>query len=427
MTIHNPYEGNILVEKLGLIKSRKEMSAFLTYLPKLPPTNIESIPKHIRLHLLQDVRDLHVPSLNEARLGESLDLMLRQSYKYRDPKLNNTWSKLYGCAPDQKIITAPPMVTAVSGHSGVGKTQSTRKALSGYRQVITHEKFPKIVNQFNQVVWISVDVPSSGKSEHLAMNLMNAWDQALASQVDSYTPRFTESLQKNKLDGPRMLDEWRQVAASHFLGVLHLDEAQNLFAIPSLKKRNAINSGHDQPLKLSIKEDACLKWILSFTNTWNISLLISCTPDGINAFKSRFSNLQRFISYGMHTLKRFESADDSQFKDVFLPCLLKYQYVKHKLVDIDKVGVVLIQLSGGIQRVIIALWIAAHRIAFERENSDELLISDFTMAVKVYLAPIAPAIKALNSGEPAQMSAYEDMIGDEGFWDAFWNSVTLLD
>ena len=410
MTTFDPYQGNILVEKLGQIKSRKEISKFLTYLPKLPPTNIESIPRHIRLHLLQDVRDLHVPGLNEARLGESLDLMLRQSYKYRDPKLNNTWSKLYGSVPEQKIITAPPMVMGVSGHSGVGKTQSTRKSLSGYRQVITHDKFPNIVNQFNQVVWISVDVPSSGKSEHLAMNLMNAWDQALASQVDSYTPRFTESLRKNKLDGPRMLDE-----------------AQNLFAIPSLKKRNAIKSNQEQPLRLSIKEDACLKWILSFTNTWNMSLLISCTPDGINAFKSRFSNLQRFISYGLHTLKRFESADDPQFKDVFLPCLFKYQYVKDKLVDIERVGKVLIQLSGGIQRIIIALWIAAHRISFEREKSDALLIGDFTEAAKVYLAPIAPAIKALNSGEPSQMSVYEDMIGDEGFWDAFWNSVAFLD
>ena len=158
-----------------------------------------------------------------------------------------------------------------------------------------------------------------------------------------------------------------------------------------------------------------------------MSLLISCTPDGINAFKSRFSNLQRFISYGLHTLKRFESADDPQFKDVFLPCLFKYQYVKDKLVDIERVGKVLIQLSGGIQRIIIALWIAAHRISFEREKSDALLIGDFTEAAKVYLAPIAPAIKALNSGEPSQMSVYEDMIGDEGFWDAFWNSVAFLD
>ena len=73
-------------------------------------------------------------------------------------------------------------------------------------------------------------------------------------------------------------------------------------------------------------------------------------------------------------------------------------------------GKVLIQLSGGIQRIIIALWVSAHRVAFEREKSDNLLISDFIDAARIYLAPIAPAIKALNSGEPSQTSVYEDMI-----------------
>lgn len=101
--------------------------------------------------------------------------------------------------------------------------------------------------------------------------------------------------------------------------------------------------------------------------------------------------------------------------------------MKDKLVDINQVGKIVIQLSGGIQRIIIALWIAAHRVAFEREKNDALQIDDFIDATKIYLAPLATAIKAINSGEPSQMSAYEDMIGDEGFWDAFWNSVAFLD
>lgn len=423
MTFYNPYSGNILVEKLGEIKSRKEISKFLTYLPKLPPNNIESLPRHLRLHLLQDVRDLHVPSLTETRSGESLDLMLRQNYKYSDPKLSTSWQKLYGSESSQKVIPPHSMAMGIVGHSGTGKTQFTKRLLSSYPQVIKHPKFPTIKSQFNQVVWLSVDVPSSGKSEHLAMNLMNAWDHALLSNLDSYEPRFTESLSKNKLDGPRMLNEWSKVASCHFLGVLHLDEAQNFFSIPSLKKRNSTKLNVNSPLQLTIKEDFSLKWMLNLTNTCNLSVVISCTPDGINGFHSRFSNLQRFATYGIHSFRRFESYTDLEFFKVFLPCLFKYQYVKDKLVDIEQVGKVLIQLSGGIQRIIIALWVSAHRVAFEREKSDNLLISDFIDAARIYLAPIAPAIKALNSGEPSQTSVYEDMIGDEGFWDVFWNSV----
>lgn len=427
MTIHDPYKGNILIEKLGEIKSRKDISKFLTYLPQMPPQNIGQFPKHIRLHMLQDIRDIHLPSLNEARVSESIDLMLRQSYKYRDPKLASTWRNLYSSniTDDTNFLIAPPMALGVLGLPGVGKTQSIKRSLSAYRQIITHEKFPNIINNFNQVSYISVDVPSSGKAEDLAVNLMNAWDQAMFYYVEGYIPRFTESLNKTKYNGTRMLEEWRQVATHHFLGLLHLDEAQNFFSIPSLKKRNAKNSSNE-PLKLSIREDTCLKWVLSLTNTWQIPVVFSCTPDGMGALTNRFSNLQRFSSYGLHQLKRFESKEDPDFI-TFLTTLLKYQYVKSPLTEISQIDEVLIQLSGGIQRIIIALWVAAHRIAFERKDDDTLKVSDFINAAKIHLSAIAPAIKALNSGIPSEMNIYEDMLGNEEFWDSFWNSITSMD
>lgn len=425
MTYHDPYKGNILIEKLGEIKSRKEISKFLTYLPKLPPENIGLFPRHIRLHMLQDVRDLHITSLNEARIAESIDLMLRQSYKYRDPKLASTWRNLYSNNDNANCLIAPPMALGVLGLPGVGKTQSVKRSLSCYRQIINHAKFPNIINSFNQVSYISVDVPSSRKTEDLAVNLMNAWDQAMSYYVEGYIPRFTESLNKTKYDGNRMLEEWRQVATTQYLGLLHLDEAQNFFSIPSLKKRNTDKS-RGEPLKLSIKEDACLKWVLSLTNTWKIPIAFSCTPDGMNALTSRFSNLQRFSSYGLHQLKRFERTDDPDLK-IFLSSLFKYQYVKNPLTETSQIAEVIIQLSAGIQRVIIALWVAAHRIAFEREDDDSLRVNDFIHAAKIHLSAIAPAIKALNSGVPSEMYIYEDMLGNEEFWDSFWNSILSMD
>ena len=83
----------------------------------------------------------------------------------------------------------------------------------------------------------------------------------------------------------------------------------------------------------------------------------------------------------------------------------------------------IIKLTGGVPRLIIALWIAAHRVAFERKE-DSLRIEDFSRASASYLAPMAPAIAALRSKDPQRMSRYEDLVArDDGFWSTFWSSI----
>ena len=120
------------------------------------------------------------------------------------------------------------LAAAVVGHSGVGKTEAILRALNRYpKQVIVHEKFPRLEGSHPQVVWISVDVPASGKAIDLARNLMVAWDAALHRAIPDREARFLDIPATR--DGARLLDEWRQVAISHFLGVLHLDEVQNFF------------------------------------------------------------------------------------------------------------------------------------------------------------------------------------------------------
>lgn len=84
----------------------------------------------------------------------------------------------------------------------------------------------------------------------------------------------------------------------------------------------------------------------------------------------------------------------------------------------------IIDLTGGIQRIIIALWIAAHRVAFTRK-SDTLTPADFTKAAATWLAPLAPAISALKSGDPRKMSRYEDLVPrDTAFWEHFWGGTS---
>lgn len=417
MTNHDPYLGNVLVSRMPPIPSPMEALRALKYDPPLPG-DISSVPVHVRLHLLMGVRDLHVPSLIERRLLQTVDLMVRQGYSYRDPKSALTWSAVSGEAQRTGIRLPKAMAAAVEGISGVGKTEACLRSLASLGpQVIRHKSFPKLVGGLNQVVWLAVQVPPSGKARDLARALMEAWDTATEGH------RFSSWLSKSHTpDGMKALDEWRQVAASGFLGILHLDEVQNLFHIRSLKDRRKRKDslGH---LELSVVEDQVLRWFLNLTNSGQIPVLVSGTPDGIAALSKRLSTLQRIHTAGYHRFDPFTDPKGSEFVESFLPQLGRLQYVSKPLAIDDKLATKILELTGGINRIIIALWIAAHRVAFERAD-DDLRLNDFSVAASTWLAPLAPAVSAVRKRDPIAMAAYEDLIqSDTSFWADFWHNV----
>lgn len=418
--IHDPYAGNKLIEQLGIIRSRQEIAKLLLNLPPRPPKDIGSIPRHIRLHMLMTVRDMHIPSMEELQLYETMDIMIRQNYDHIHPSSSSTWSRISGEDPHYKPpVNVPTYGAAVVGVSGSGKTQAISRCLNTYPQIIQHSSFFRMVNGLQQVVWLSLNVPASGKANELAATLMTAWKRATGST------RFDKTLSGNWSEGPRMLDEWRQVASSHFLGFLHLDEVQNFFKLSSLDQRRKRKAGDPHP-ELRIIEDQSLKWILSALNEWQIPLLVSGTPDGIGALTKRLSNAERIVTSGHHAFKHFWGENDSTFRKHFLPTLALYQFVAQPLPVTKELEDTILNITAGVQRLIIALWIAAHRVAFERSD-DDIRITDFQIAAESYLAPISPAIAALRSNDPERLALYEDLSSrDHSFWAQFWSKVSQV-
>ncbi len=414
----DPYAGNILTTGLGPLLSRQDVMDRLTVLPK-PPKSMADIPPHVALHMMMSLRDFHIPSIEEFRLHETTELMVRQNYRYLDPMASSTWSQVSGERLRPNPARVPAFGAAAEGHSGTGKTTAISNCLGIYpQQVIHHATFPRMVGPHHQVVWLSIDVPASGRMVDLAMELMRAWDRATGGN------RFAIDLARERRDGMKMLDAWRQVASAHFLGMLHLDEIQNLFKLATKKKRSK-KAGLDDAPELSIVEDQCLKWILTLMNTWQVPLMLSGTPDGIGALTRRLSNTERIVTSGYHPFHHFDNASSTGFGN-FLAQLGKYQFVRTRLPVNDELAALIIELTGGIQRLIIALWIAAHRIALER-NTGDLRLDDFKHAAATYLAPVGPAVDAFRSKDPARMSKYEDLIPRDGrYWAQFWSSVSTI-
>lgn len=413
----DPYPGSLLHEGLGPLLSREQAARSLIELPAAPG-RLGGVPRHVRLHLLMQLQGFHVPPLEENRLYETMDLMIRTSYRYRDPNAAATFADLSCETVRHKRPGVPAMGAAAEGPSGTGKTEAVLRSLGLYpRQCIVHESFPRMIGPHMQVVWQSVDVPPSGKSEDLARTLMTSW------QDTTETARFAHLLAKERFRNPlQALEEWRQVARAHFLGILHLDEVQNFFKLQSLEKRRSRKAG-DRPPELSISEDNCLKWVLTLLNRGGFPVLFSGTPDGIGALTRRLSTLERLSVRGFHPFRLFESTDDAAYRTTFLGQLSRYQYLQRKLVIDDAVAELILELSGGVRRILIALWIAAQRIALERQD-DAFLKEDLVTAANTLLAPLAPAVAALRSKDPLKMERYEDLVSNDAtFWPRFWGSM----
>lgn len=424
----DPYKDNILIKPLGPILDRMQSAKAMSFMPPRP-TNVHQIPKHMRMYYVIQLRDFHLASLNGLRLKENIDLMLRDGYRYRDPLYPRSWSLISGEKVEHKTPRAPAMTAVVTGHSGTGKTESVLRALNLYpKQVIEHDSFPNLVGKHQQLVWLTVDVPSTGKAQDLALSLMEAFDNAMSIHIKDWDRRFSYIFENEKIGrGYKLLEEWRQVAATHFLGFLHLDEIQNFFALPSLQRRRSKKSSNDN-LQLTIIEDQCLKWILTLTNVWQIPVLISGTHDGIEAFCKRFANSQRMVTGGgFHEMRRFEAADDPLFFNAdhsgFLNLLGLYQYVEHPIMINKELADLIIMLTGGIPRLIIAIWVAVHKVAMEKPY-DRIELNDFKIAADTYLSPVRSAVAALISNDPNQLEHFEDLMKrDNTFWTTFWNEM----
>jgi AAA domain len=411
----DPYAGNILTEGLGALRSPEQVAKALLHRPELPPP-MQGIPPYIAVHMLMSVVDLHLPRLVTTRLHQTIELMVRRSYSYRDPKLASTWASISGQAGVSRPPAMPIFAAAVEGYSGTGKSEAIKRCFATFpSQIVHHRSFPNIVGGFNQPVYLSVLAPENGGGAELARQLMRAYDAACG------TKRFEHELSIERPNPMKMLETWQQVACASFLGILHIDEIQNLFKLPSLKERSAKNNSRRRA-ELKVAQDQTLRWLLNFMSTSQIPVLISGTPDGMRALKRRAATTQRIVTMGAHEFTPFESANDISYRDTFLKELGKYQFVHTKLAVDDDLAKLIIELTAGVPRIIIALWIAAHRIAYERKTND-LRLSDFKKASETYLKPVASAVAALKSGDPSRMAAFEDMMPTEvDFWDQFWTN-----
>lgn len=401
------YVGNPLIEPMGPIPDEKTLMSRLTCRPSLPPKGIIDVPKQVRLHQLMSFRSLHIPMLEGTRLAMTADLLIRQGYVGRLPTSPETWAAIYG----ERAISnrPPPLAAACIGCSGAGKSTSSERFFSGIPQTVRHKKFPNMADGLTQVLYLKVDVPASGGATELAEALDRKLDDALG--LYEYVRPRSRATALERLAG------FVRRASAHFLGILVLDEIENLFKLQTLKARR-LSSKSPERERLRVADDVAMKWVVNLCNASPFPILVCGTPEAMEIMARRLSAAERFTTGGFHLFMPSPNHED-RYARTILEEFCKYQWFEERISATGELGLLVHQLTAGIPRIRTALWFLAHRCAFER-NARGLELKDFRQAADVFLRPVKPAVEAILSKAPDALSRYEDLLPETSM---FWASL----
>ena len=403
------HHDNILIAACGNPLELVEIGKRLIYLPPPPDPSVD-VPRHQIEHLVADIFRMHIPTAAGIELAQTIGYMLTQGYVHRNPKDPATWRRIYSAVGAQAAFSPIQLGAVVTGISGAGKSTAIERALQMYQQVVTHEHVPGLAKPSPQLLWLKVDVPASGKIIDLVENLSRATDAALGTS-------YTEDLfSGRRLTGAALAHRWLQKIACNFLGLLVLDEMQNLFKIATKATRTAASTRQGGPRpELRIVDDEVLKFLLTLTNFAKIPTLYCSTPDGMAALNTRMSTAQRMLTAGFHTIPHAQSADDDFYRKRLFPILCRYQWLPDTLAASDELRRLLFDLTAGVPRMTLMAWFHASRRAIQR-NANGLSFDDFQYAAAHAMGPLRPAVSALLSDDPLRLQRYEDLMVSATDW-----------
>lgn len=322
---------------LSLLPYHTDFLSFRNALTSHPPS-----PEEIRSYSENDRRNFLLPRINDwfyfgadqFKVAERIQQLIIERYQainYESPEdVRSFYSSGLG----------PTLVGAIIGNAGAGKSETVGRCLLQYPQIVevSHSHF---MNKVPTVVWFSHSIQSTEKKP-FAQELANAWNELLSKKYPDSNPEIpTDIIEKGS--GDAILNAFENSAKKHYLGVLHIDEFNNLFSPVAERSSDKKN------IDVNVVDDKTLRKLLSILNSRSFATLISGTPEGAEGFNRRVSTAQRIGTrqISMNPLKLGE------YFEHFLNELWQYQFTDIPI-PLSKEIISLVYLkTAGNQRLIL--------------------------------------------------------------------------
>ena len=287
------YQANPLIETLPPIYDRNQVYQLLHYNSGYDE-QYRQWPPHLRLHLFLEAAHFFQPLSIHFELEERFSRMIRSGYVGRNPLDRGFWPeterrlRIIGQDP---IHNSPSRSQAqgftVFGISGIGKTRTIRNILSLYPQVIQHSQYRGKRFTWTQLVWLTIECPHDGSIKGLCHDFFQQIDMLLGTNYyENHGLRGRSSV-----DGMRVA--MSRVVSDHSLGVLVIDEIQNL--------RSVSSEGSEKMLSFLVQLD----------NTIGVPIVFVGTPKARGVLAGEFRRARRAAGQGDLPWERMQKEVDA--------------------------------------------------------------------------------------------------------------------
>lgn len=379
------YSNNPLIQALPPILSEGEFIEKAMILPSYAPEKRE-LDAHRRFHCVERLSRYFQPLNKTVNLQQVVCALLMQGYLARNilkPEYARRSRQIYQAikAGDGKnldiYVNIPTSASGLTliGPSGMGKSTNFINILNLYPQVILHPEYSTY-----QIVWLKVDCPHAGSLKGLCTDIFLGVDRLLGT---NYFKKFGAS--RNSED--YMLAQVAQIAHIHHLGVLVIDEMQNL-----VTARRACSD--------------MLNFLVKMDNIIGVPVIRIGTNEAFPILQGNFRNARRGTGEGSVIWNRMRNDDEWYF---FMETMWEYQWTKISTDFSDEFNEVFYDESQGIIDIAIKLYKMVQWRAISLGEKEVINLNLIKQAAKDGLYLVKPMLHAIRSGDEEWMIKYKDI------------------
>jgi hypothetical protein len=382
------YKDNPLIEALPPIYSSFEAAKLLTVDPGYNEGERE-LDAQYRFHCIGRLFRYFQPLDTHIDIEQRVSRAIRQGYLSKNPVTPDYAARLaqgsVAIREKSNLNAVYSMNSTASGFtvigmSGVGKTTAMEKVLSLYPQKILHTQYNGEPLFLTQLTWAKIDCPFDGSLKGLCLSFFAYVDRVLGTD---YSKKFSSDRMTVDAALPRMA----QIATTHCLGLLVIDEIQHL--------SQAKSGGSDK----------MLNFFVTLVNTIGVPVVLIGTTKAMSVLQSEFRQARRGSGQGDLLWDRMQN--DLSW-EIMLRAMWKNQWTRNHVPLTAELKDVLYDESQGIIDIAVKLYTMAQMKAIA-DGTETITAQTIKEVAAEKLRLVKPMLDALRSGDRKKLLMYEDI------------------
>ncbi|WP_029971714.1 ATP-binding protein [Paraburkholderia graminis] len=386
------YRGNPLIEALPPAVDDETLIDRLMVAPDFDEEQ-RDWPTYERLQMVAGLTSFLRPMERHIQLARAFDTLIRAGYAGRrpaSPEHVRTFQALYEAMQAGRAFNAPylppteeQLSSRVIGMSGTGKTTTIRRIFSWYPPVIHHRDW-----HCYQIPYLHIEAPHDGMStKGLAASILRKIDQLIPD-----ADYFDMHVNKRGNSGELLLNHAARAMHDHFVGVLVVDEIQNL--------RNAGTS-----------KQTLMSALVTASNELGVPIVFVGTHKASELLGLDFRQGRRSAGHGFPPWSTFQSSGNlcapGEWED-FLLELFGFQWIKTPVTLTQSMSNTMLACSQAVPDIAIKLFACAQWRAM-LDRSETFSAATITSVYGAELEPVKRMLDAMRTGDTQTLRKYEDI------------------